>query len=332
MIKDINRINKWPGYIPPEQDELLSSWMIRLIRAHYTRPFTFSEHYFNGYNILARDTDKYLPEEIIKSISDKSYLSIRDIKQLQLIRYEGIVYENYLEPNFTIGITNVGVYHRTKRHNGLLVCGKCLSKKVYFKKQWRLLSSIICTECNSYLADHCPDCKSPIDFQRHAIGRQNDYINSPLYLCWNCRYDYREIYLPVTNTKHMKYQLYIDKTIHNGYNRHTQYSFEYFKVLFLFLQKFKTTEGTWARVHQALIKEFKIDNEIILELDYKTYQLSPLKLRITILPLIYFLLENWPNRFVRFVKKYRIRCSDFSKDFKHPNQLPFWFQKTFNEF
>lgn len=326
-----HQIKKWPGYIPPEKNELLSSWLIRIIRSHYTRPFTFSHHYFNGYSLLARDIDKYLPEEIIKLISNYSYLSIEDIKKLQITSYESVVYENNFESNFLPGITNTGIYHRTKKHNGLLICGSCLGKKIYFKKNWRLLSSILCVECEVYLTDHCPNCNSPIDFQRRCIGRQSDYINSPLYSCWNCDFDFRKINHPVINKHHLKYQRYIDKTIENGYNKHTQYSFLYFNILFLFLQKFRTTSGNWNRVHSALMSEFKIENNIITKLDYKAYQLSPLSLRTELLPIIFFLLENWPIRFTKFIKKHKLRYSDFSKDLNHRDPLPFWFQTVFND-
>lgn len=312
-----------PGYIPPEHDELLSSWIFRLARSHKMKPFSFTKYCLEEPSLWNRDFDKFYYENLVILLTTITPLSSKNIDSLHLISYQDIVFNSKVNSAFTEGILNVGVQHRTRKNKGLLACPLCLSKNEYFKKSWRLLSSIVCTDCNCNLIDECPNCKLPIVFQRLDIGKKDIYSEQPIYLCWNCRYDLRKEYTLIDeNSSSIQYQKYINETIRHGYNNHTQYSFEYFTTLFSILRKVRSSSTKFFRVREAFIKEFGINSK---EFCIHNFELS-LELRRKLLPVIYLLLSDLDNKFVPFCEKYFIRFSDIRSD---GEPLPFWIYDKF---
>ncbi|WP_407517826.1 TniQ family protein [Elizabethkingia anophelis] len=316
-----------PGYIPPEPDELLSSWIFRLAYAHKIKPYSFAKFYFNDPTLWSRDVDKEISPEILLKLCAVTPLTKFQIQKLQLTSYQDILYEGELRKSITVGngLTNLGIYHRIRKRFGLFACPGCLRKKAYYKKHWRLHSSIICIDCNCYLIDRCPKCLNPIVFQRLAIGKKDLYEEKPIYLCWYCNHDLSTEKKIVIDSLALDYQDYIDGTILNAFNLHSQYSFLYFKVLYLFYQKIYTRSHNWLRVKMAFVNEFDLDLKKISinNLD------SSIEERAKLLPCIYLVLKDWPYNFISFAKRHHLRYSDFSKD---SMVLPFWFYEIFKKF
>lgn len=312
-----------PGYIPPEDNELLSSWIFRLARSHKMKPFSFVKYCLEEPALWNRDCDKFYNKKLANLLTTITPLSLNKINSLHLISYQGILYNSNINSAFTEGILNVGIQHRMRKNKGLLACPICLGKKEYYKKNWRLVSSIVCTECNCNLIDECPNCKMPIVFQRLDIGKKDIYDEKPMYLCWNCNFDLRiEYQLVDKNSNYINFQKYINKTLQYGYNNQTQYSFEYFTVLFSLLRKSRSKSTRSFRLREAFIKEFSINSN---EFSIHNFELS-LDLRRELLPLIYELLSDLDNKFIPFCEKYFIRYSDVRSD---GEQLPFWVYNKF---
>lgn len=320
----ILKSNIIPGLVPPFDDELLSSWIYRLSIEHRIKPQTFTSFYFKEYNFWCRDVDKFIPEDVIKIISNMTNLNYSEIRELQLEFYSNKLFENIL-PSYTDGLTNIGIYHRTRIRFGLLACPSCLDQNQYFRKNWRLITSLVCTKCNCHLIDKCQNCSAPIIFQRLEIGNKNDFLNKPIYLCWKCNYDYRK---KITYINHnallIEYQSYIDNLITNGFNEKYNYSFLYTKILLLFLRKLVTKSKNWNRIRNGFINEYNLNSYEFF--NSKMIYNSSLEFRCQNLPLINLLLSDIENKFIPFCKKNKIRYSDFSKD---DNVLPFWFYNSF---
>lgn len=312
-----------PGYLPPEQDEILSSWIFRLARSHKMKPFTFTKFCLNEPSLWNRDFDKFYNPNLMNFLTKISPLTIEQVNNLHLISYNSVVFNSEIHDAFTEGILNVGVVHRNRKNKGLLACPKCLDKKQYYKKSWRLVSSIVCTDCNCHLIDECPQCHSPIVFQRLDIGKKDVYSEAPMYLCWKCHFDLRSHYTLISKDSiAVKYQKYINDTIRNRYNDHSQYSFQYFNVLLSILRKSRSSSTKFCRVREAFIKEFGINST---EFSKHNFELS-LQLRREILPLIYLLLEDLTGKFAPFCDKHFIRNYDINRD---GTPLPFWIFNLF---
>lgn len=316
----------WPGYIQPLQDELFSSWFMRLCYEHRIKSSSFSKIYLNDTAIWNRDIDQCYPESLIETIHSHTPLSVDEIKNLFLRSYQGFLFEMAGITGYYSGINKLGIYHRTRFGFGLLYCPSCLNERIsYYKKPWRLITSIVCTKCKCYLRNKCPHCSKTICFHRLENGEKELILQYPLYLCWHCKGDLREreVYYDKRDIVD-EYQNYLDKTIELGYNDHTNYSFTYIRMLLYLATQLNTCSKNLNRI--KLGAEERFGTKFFTNVHPKT-NWSLENLGIT-LPVAYSLLKDWPESFISFCKEYHIRRSDFSM--RMPN-LPFWFERVFKE-
>ena len=82
----INNKNIWPLYIPPEKNELFSSWFCRLSNNHMIRSESFLTNYFGRMLPLwNRDIDMLMPNKYLNTISNHTPLTSLQIRNLFLI-------------------------------------------------------------------------------------------------------------------------------------------------------------------------------------------------------------------------------------------------------
>lgn len=321
MNTNIGSRTIWPGFIKPLDDELFSSWLIRLSEEHLIKSYSFSKIYFNNQPIWNRDIDKLQPKTIVDSLKKHSPLSYSEINNLFLNSYTNYLFSGSINDAHTRGILNLGIFHRKRLNFGLLACPLCLSEGLpYFKKQWRLSTSLVCVKCKCELIDRCEKCKKPIAFHRLELENKALLRTKKLYFCWNCNFDLRKNITRVDiASKIYKYQKYIDKTLLLGYNNITNYSFTYFYVILNILSMLSTNSKEWNRLQIALNEEY--DNTFINHLNTTAKYENSILIRKKALLMAHRLLDKWPNEFIRVKLKYKIRYSDFSKDMK---KMPYW--------
>lgn len=309
----------WPAFIPPLENEIFSSWFIRLCQSHDIKSHSFAKFYFDNSNIWNRDIDLYFSENLITEITRNTPLDVQDVKQMFLTSYKDIVYNS----TSTGLINTLGIFHRKRKNFGMLFCPGCLSEEnKYYKKNWRLASSTVCTKCKLNLQDSCPHCNFPICFHRLETGYKNSILKFSLDTCFNCKRSICQKFNPATSDN-LLYQNYIDTTISQGFNDKAKYSFTYFQILYLFQTRIYTKSKVWSRIKNAIEKEFsyRINNEFLFS------DSSNLDQRRESLYISYFLLDSWPNRFIDFYIKYDLNFSEFTKD----KDLPFWFTNILKE-
>lgn len=303
----------WPAYIPPFEDEIFSSWLMRICQSHEIKSHSFSKFYFNNYNIWNRDIDMYGSDDLIHEIENNTPLSFQDIKNTFLHSYEDVLYNSN-----PIGLINrLGIIHRKRKKFSMLFCPGCLSKdNKFYKKSWRLTTSIACTSCGLNLEDRCPNCKYPICFHRLETGYKKSILLHSLDTCFHCKNSICQKFTPAEPI-FLNYQRYIDNTISKCYNDKTQYSFTYFQIIALFMTRIYTNSKSWNRIKKAIESEFS--NFLPYNLAFNN--INCLEQRRFSLYISYLLLESWPDRFIDFYIRYDLNISEFTKD----KNLPFWF-------
>lgn len=311
--------NYWPGFVYPEKNELFSSWYLRICDQHKIKSHSFSKFYLRSTSIWNRDIDQYCPQELKNMIRSATPLTADEINDMFMDSYDGYVFNGGIKRK---AISELGIYHRKRTSYGLVFCPGCLEKKIpIFKKDWRLVTSLVCTKCNLYLLDRCRNCKSPVSFHRLEAGHKSSLLEQRMSICWNCNVDLRTKSFFKANQDYITYQIYINDTIMNGYNDKYGYSFLYFDVLISLNNKIFTESKMWNRFKIAVEKDF---NLMIGHLDRRNI----VDRRISYF-LCYQLLENWPLNFKLFCERNNIRLSDFSKDLDY---VPFWFEKAFKPY
>lgn len=259
--------NIFPAYINPETDELFSSWYCRLAINHCVKPLTFIKHNF-GHNapIFGRDIDYLKPDYVVNFLLNHTPLSSKEIDRLFLTSYNDIYFNNY--SNRKSHILSLGLNNRKRKRFGTMCCPKCLSTNPYYKKEWRLFSTIVCTKCQSSLIDRCPNCQKPISYHLiYSSGNQSIPDLSFIFsLCWYCKMDLSTFKLPKATDLEIQYQNFINLTLDIGFNHYTPYSFSFINGLILLCRAARGTRKN--KFNQKL--------SIILGNTYN-FNLSPIK-------------------------------------------------------
>ena len=103
----------------PQEDELLSSWLVRVARAHLTLTTSFTNMHFKEYKnniIWQRDLDIWCPDKLIDRISFKSGYSQEIIFNMTLRSLEGIITDKITGKSNTPNIRALGNYGSCKRY------------------------------------------------------------------------------------------------------------------------------------------------------------------------------------------------------------------------
>lgn len=152
--------------IRPQDDELLSSYLMRVAHAEGTSPQRWAQYHLRHLELWTRDTDRALPASTLSSLVARLDCSKDSITALsvgtglddrQLLCHAGV------EP----WITAVGLFHRIRRLHGLQYCPDCLAEAPYFRRLWRIAFVTHCPAHHRVLLDGCARCDAPIVPHRH---------------------------------------------------------------------------------------------------------------------------------------------------------------------
>ena len=307
--------NKLPCSIKPKEDELFSSWLVRLAYHHSSKSHSFYKNVFPKHQIWNRDIDKLAPLDFIDELSQKTLSSSDEIFSTTLKSYEGSLYLKHNAYGNLKWILPFGVYHRIRKHYGLVYCPLCLKndKEPYFRKNWRLSISVICITCGIHLHEKCPKCKKPVVFFRSDIGNRHKQPPKKISNCYNCGYELSKTPVVFASSKCLEYQKTLFKILEEGWNQKVIYPHLYFEVLH---QIIKILLNHKVNLFDNRSINFKFRN--------KTFETLPIEIRLIILKQAFWLLDDFPNRFDVFFKKKNIKSSILLRDFE---DSPFWYYK-----
>ncbi|WP_300978337.1 TniQ family protein [Flavobacterium sp.] len=311
------RRNIWPLYVHPLPDELFSSWICRLANNHRVSPEILINESLNKKSpikININNIDIEPEPNIIDIITKNTPIKIEELTKLFLTDYESNIVENNIPEEILFSLLFLNINDPKKSKRRIVFCPNCLAKGTpYFRKKWMLTTSIVCCECKSYLIDHCPSCYKPFSYWNS--NKNSIQINYSITTC-KCGCDISKFSFPFRSSKlEIDYQNYIDFTINNGFNDHTQYSFTYLNVLIFTASMIKNI----IKASRNKKKLFKVYPDVIMDIKVPSNKWT-LSDRQHLLPIAFYLLQDFPNR-IRYVfpKKYNLK-----REF---GQLPYWFEK-----
>jgi len=200
--------NMLPIHFPPEPDELLTSWYVRLAHANRLKTETFGTILWGRqYQLWIRDIDRLSPEWLVDKLSIKTGTPLDVSRQTTLKAFEGKLFPILHPTGISAWILPVQKFNRKYLWPGMQFCPMCLKDDAepYFRKRWRLSISTVCRKHNVLLHNHCPKCNSAIMFHRRDMGKAKELDFLPLSLCHNCNYDLR-------STKVQRPEIYDEKS------------------------------------------------------------------------------------------------------------------------
>jgi len=244
----------------PQQNELLSSWLVRVARANNVATTSFTNMHFKEYqkNILwQRDLDIWCPESLLEKLSHKSHLSKHQIFDMTLKSYEGKLRHKIHGKNRTHFIQSLGNYAHIKRNGGLRFCPLCLANDSipYFRKEWRLSFYTACLEHKCFLLNRCPNCNSPLTLSK-------SYQEKDFTFCYKCGIDLKKINI-IQEDCELEAIIALMNVLNNGYgNKLGQAvpSIEYFDFLKQINKMIYLWENTREISEQILFSKPRVKN------------------------------------------------------------------------
>jgi len=294
--------------VEPYQDELLSSWFMRLARKNRTNVSTLVCHIFKN-DILAKHTSKLHIKDIDLYYFNKSQKEMIykhtgvHIDNLQLFKYSGIldeVVDRYHKKWIAESKTHI---HNAKHFYGARFCPLCLKEKIYIPQLWRVMFYNICEKHSCYLHVSCPQCNATFMYNDNGYTRE-------MNICYQCGFDLTLSSQFFARKKELTAQWKLLNIADQGYykiNQRYYYSIGLF-ILLRYLINFLM------KIHS---NNFKYINK-----------LTPCQIS-TLLSHCFFLLENFPNRLSRYYKRYSLTNIHYILSWDARDQssslLPSWF-------
>ncbi len=317
----------WPAHLKPLPDELLSSWLVRLARAHSLKLHTFCDITWPGKAMWNRDIDKSVDNDVLNILAKKTGTSIERVLQTALANFEGTVYEKHNPYGNTRLILPLGIYHRLHKKHGLQFCAECLKndEEPYFRRVWRLAFITTCTIHKKTLLDRCPICEEPLNFHR------NQYQANSITLCHICGEDMRDCvsYQSTSYTREIIFHKKLIKGIEDGWfvisDTEEMYSILFFSVLrqlmklLLHKRNDKALEKLIPDSMWAIMPCMPQNGKIA---DVEKHDVT---CRRALLLITGWLLDDWPGRFIATCNSAKIWSSILLKDM---SDIPYWYYRT----
>lgn len=186
--------NLFPAHPQPHEDEILTSWLIRLAKANGLKLQAFSRIVFEGRpDLWNRDMDRKSYDWLIDELATRTGCSKEVIFGLTLESYKGKLFSHFHEVGILKWILPLNIYHRMRAGYGNQYCSMCLSEddEPYFRKHWRVAFNTFCVKHSIMHRDRCPKCGYPVMFHRNELGKPNIFDGPELSICTTCGFDLR---------------------------------------------------------------------------------------------------------------------------------------------
>lgn len=320
----------WPIHPHRLKEELLSSWIVRTAHANRLKLQTFTSLSFGREAALwNRDVDRSASDELLGILSRHTGSSIDEIRAGTLASYDGILFERHNANGNTRWILPLGIYHRTRKRFGVQFCPLCLfSDPVpYFRRQWRLAFTTVCDRHGTMMHDRCPACGSPVIYFRNDLGKRTGYRIGDLVSCWKCGSDLRRVLArsPIGGNGKIIMALRSLVAFHDlGWwfqgERHLQYGHLYFDALHHLVTCLSAWRGK--RLLAAAEAETGCPAEVLGAIGRNRFDLRPVGERHRIMVAALWLLDDWPERFVRIAKSSGLTQARILRG----ETLPYWYE------
>lgn len=330
----MNPLTRLPCATYPRPDELLSSWLTRLAHSHLIKTYTFGRMLFPGVNVWNTDLDRRAPEDILQTLAIRTGTPLEQVQQTVLRRYEGRLYLRHNGNSAANWILPLGIYHRTRRHYGLLFCPCCLRKDgavPYFRTHWRLAIAQVCTSCGVYLHERCPACERPVTFFRVELGRRSAVPDTPISHCFHCGLDLATVRVKAAPTHILTAQAELERILLDGWNAQVFFPHQYFNVLHQLVKTLVSTRPA-SKILQRAVDTQTGWSPLEENKSVRTYrtpvELLPLRVRAGVIRQAQWLLTDWPHRLLETVRQYKIASTPFL--YAMP-EIPFWYHSVIME-
>ncbi len=326
--------NFLPIHPQPFDDELLTSWLVRMARNSGMKLETFAKQALGiKIPLWNRDLDRYPLERAIIELSNKIGKNSDDLYKLSLKDYEAKLFGYYHPSGILKWILPIKIHHRVRKGFGQQFCSKCLNEDniPYFRKRWRVSLNTFCHKHKTMLRDRCPNCKHPIMFYRQEIGKPDTNSSNEMCFCSTCEFDLRhsdDQSIDIFDQDSFEWLIKINKGLEKfNTDQNLFLNTEQFAVLHQFC-KLATSSFSGPLMKNYFQKKFS-KNNIKYSPNMNFFELHSLENRHEIIQIAIWILFDWKNRTELLWRNKIIRYNHFKKDFV---ECPDWYKKVIDKF
>ena len=310
----------------PLNDECLTSWLFRLAKGLDTKLHTLRRYYWPDHQIWTRVVELSISKELLSEISQKTGSSIQEIRKMTLLQYNGKIVERLTSLTANNWILNNSNYHRHKRRSNTVFCPNCLKMDIvaYFRISWRLSFNTVCVICGHELLDSCGQCGNVVDFARLDFGNKNQLISYDIDQCYSCKISLKNSTSQKASQEAIRANNLLWEKVNTSFSNPGLYAFSYFDVLYnicsALLRKTKYSD----LLRMAFRDHFSLKENSYLT-EYIRFEHLSVVDRRQIITAVVTLMEDWPNTFLNFCKKYSLTLSVFKDSTFKPQH--YWFEQ-----
>jgi len=327
-------VGRLPCATRPKPNELLSSWLTRLAHDHLLKAHTLGKMLFPGAHVWNTDLDRSASEGMLNILAERTSTPLSRVEQTVLRRYEGRLHSRTSASSIAHWLLPLGIYHRTRRYNGLLFCPSCLRKDgttPYFRTHWRLAITHICTDCGVCMQERCPECKRPVTFFRVELGRKSTLADKPISHCFYCGLNLSTVPTELATTSALDDQIELERILHEGWSEQVFYPHLYFTVLRQLVKQLVNARPASVTLQRAVDAETAwspVEEDRSMRKNKTPVELLPLRVRGGVIRQAQWLLTDWPHRFIEVTRRYGVTSTPFLYSM---SEVPFWYHSVVME-
>lgn len=326
----------WLYRTKPRDDELFSSWIVRLAWGLAIRLQTFCVRILGARSgFWGKDIDRDINSEMISRLAVGAAVDPRRIQSMAFAALGELLWEEYRPHGSLPWITTLARWGRRRTGYGQQYCRLCLANDEvpYFRRRWRFAFNVACSEHHIYLRDQCGLCSSPVEFHVGDFGKVKLHHECPLVFCGTCGFDLRDSGrvedIPSPPSLNHLQQLLNNLLIQGchddlpGAMNYPHLFFDGFRLLISML----TSRGRTGRLREFMLLDLGL---LPFSIEGKRSGVVFEELRVgdraLILDLCTRLLDGWPTLFVSLCKQSRV-SSSYIRELAH-YKMPYWFDKV----
>jgi hypothetical protein len=179
-------------HLKPYDDELLSSWLVRLSRAYGMEARRFGASIWRHAAFWNRDVDKGIYADVLEVLIDNTATPLAQVVNTTFWGYRGFPAWQLYSRGVSPWLLSIGLRHNRRHRPWLQYCPYCLDDDPdpYFRRQWRLTFVTICPPHRCRLLDRCVACGAPCNIEH--VPSDADAITH----CYHCQFDARQAQAP----------------------------------------------------------------------------------------------------------------------------------------
>lgn len=279
-----------------------------------------------------RNIDLTLPGDALVKIAKMTLVTEESLANHTLNQYLGRLFE-YIDPNGNGQGILVGRRRGQKLLGfGLQLCPECVQSNhiAYFRRWWKVAYFVACPLHNRLLIDACPHCQRPLAYHLADFGKTLLPERIPTSFCSSCGYRWAGATVmdnDLLPAAFVEWQGQLLEALETGWFNNNQtapvYALSFFEGLRTLIRLI-AADGHCAQLRHIIAKEIgTLPLGVVHGGSRNIFGNLRLGDRLYLLHYVFWLLQEWPERFIWATKTAKLTFS-YIDHYRNRPIFPYW--------